>query len=166
MPVAPLGFRFQRFPLSGSRCASRHNLSLLPFHRAVLASARTDRCCTRLQGFEHPESPFATGRRYPVSVGRSSLSVFLFEVFPHAASASCFHEASSHGLVHGAGRSRPEGSELPSPCSLFRVSKNRRVACLFRELPTSVRFSSSSSTRVWWTFRTPCWRFSLALIVH
>lgn len=102
MLVTPLGFCFQRVPLFGSRSTSRWSLPLVPFLRVSSASARTDRLHTRLQGFAHPKNPFTAGRRYPVSAGRSSLSLFLFEVFPHAALVSCFHETSSHGLHHGA----------------------------------------------------------------
>jgi hypothetical protein len=35
MPVTPLGFRFQRFPLPGSGCASRRSLSFMPFPRGL-----------------------------------------------------------------------------------------------------------------------------------
>lgn len=102
MPVTSVGFCFQRFLLSGSSPASRRKLPLMPFHTVMSASAKTDLHHIRLQGFVHPESPFTVGRRYPVSAGRSSLSLHLFEVFPHTASVSCFHETSSHGLQHGA----------------------------------------------------------------
>jgi hypothetical protein len=61
---------FRGFPSPVAGCASRRDLPLMPFdidrfrHRPGRAEVRS-----QLQGFEHLESPFPMGRRYPVSVG-------------------------------------------------------------------------------------------------
>lgn len=60
-------FRGFSSPVAG--LAFRRGLPLLPFDidRSRHRPGRTE-LRSRLQGFEHPESPFPTGRRYPVSV--------------------------------------------------------------------------------------------------
>jgi hypothetical protein len=61
---------FRGFPSPVAGCASRRDQPLMPFdidrfrHRPGRAEVRS-----QLQGFEHLESPFPMGRRYPVSVG-------------------------------------------------------------------------------------------------
>jgi hypothetical protein len=82
MPVTPLGFHFQRFSLPSSGTASRRSLPFVPFRRPVRHRPGRRLLQPRLQGFAHPGSPFRTGRSYPVSAGRSSPSVHLFEGFP------------------------------------------------------------------------------------
>lgn len=71
MLVTLLGLHLQRVPLSGSR----PDLSAAPALHAVVASGRTLTCANaaagvRLQGFEHPVSPFVAGgvTRYPRAV--------------------------------------------------------------------------------------------------
>jgi len=77
MRITPLGFHFQRFSLPGSR----RRLTTPPVPHAVSHNAyrrwRTNdaRGVPRLQGFEHPESPFRQARCYPRYAGRSSPSI-------------------------------------------------------------------------------------------
>lgn len=128
MLVTPLGFCFQRIPPPGSRHASR---------RAFPSCCSARRCqgtpCSQLQGFVHPEGPFAMGRCYPKSIGRASPSLSPLEGLPLRASASCHHEASSHGLQYDADRAviltnaNARHHDQPSPYLLCRVSKNPKV---------------------------------------
>jgi hypothetical protein len=98
-PVTPLGFRLQRFSLPGSGL----RLSAGPSLRAVLkrlglASARTALYPAPTSRVHASRESVPSGRSYPVPGGRSSPGFHLSEVYPNAALASCFHEASSHGL--------------------------------------------------------------------
>jgi hypothetical protein len=69
MPVTPLGFSLSEVcPSPVASRASRRRLPLMPFHiDSAPSSARTTVSSeSRLQGFEHPQSPFPTGRCYPI----------------------------------------------------------------------------------------------------
>jgi hypothetical protein len=91
----------------------------------------------QLQGFAQSESPFRRTRCYPTNAGRSSRGLDLSEVFTPLVSTPCFHEASSLGLSRPAVRQaahRDVGSA--------EFQRTRGLACLFRELPTSMRFPS------------------------
>jgi hypothetical protein len=99
MPVTPLGFRLQRFSLPGSgRSPFGETCPPCRCLRLGSASARTAPLPTPTPRVCASEESVPSGRSYPVPGGRSSLDVYLFEVYPNAALASCFHEASSHGL--------------------------------------------------------------------
>jgi len=69
IPVTPLGFSFQRFPLFGSQS--------LPFG-TILSLMLFPYCSEeqqpQLQGLMHPKSPFCVGQCYPTSPNRASLS--------------------------------------------------------------------------------------------
>jgi hypothetical protein len=73
------------------------------------------------------------GRCYPKSIGRASPSLSPLEGLPLRASASCHHEASSHGLQYDADRAviltnaNARHHDQPSPYLLCRVSKNPKV---------------------------------------
>jgi hypothetical protein len=75
MPVTPLGFHFQRVPPPGSRHASRRACP-------SCCSPRRRSAEPQLQGLMHPVGPFALGRCYPGSNGRSSPSLYPPEGFP------------------------------------------------------------------------------------
>jgi hypothetical protein len=92
IPVTPLGFRFRRVPLPGSR----RRLSASPVLHAVSETTRKVgqdvSLVVRLRGFEHPESPFTAGRCYPVVAGRSSHSGLPLRGFSPVALTLCLPE--------------------------------------------------------------------------
>jgi hypothetical protein len=136
MPVTPLGFRFRRFPLLDNR----QQLSLPPVLHAVSETTtkvgQDSLFAIRLRGCKQPRSPFTSGRSYPVTEGRSSHSVHLYEVSP-VIWALCFQKASSHGLSHSADHLLPDRHRHVCSSEFQRTTE---LAVLFREPPPSVRF--------------------------
>jgi hypothetical protein len=111
MSETPLGFDFQRVSPPGSWSRLR-SLPLLSFLPQQLAPAGHDRSQSAVSALHQAATPrvCASGRSvprrvrcYPRPGGRSSPSLYPSEASPRN-SAPCFHEASSHGLRHVAGR--------------------------------------------------------------
>jgi hypothetical protein len=99
MPVTPLRFRLQRFPLPGSGRASRRGLPFVPFiavdptHCQVALGATSGCKDLRIRGVRSSRDGVIRGPR-----AAPLMALRLFEAFSPSVSASCFHEASSHGL--------------------------------------------------------------------
>jgi hypothetical protein len=123
MRITPLGFRFQRFSLPGSRSVLTEPLPLMLLpaknsHRRTDANVKAP----QLQGFEHPESPYRQARCYPKNADRSSPSLTplrgihpsgLDPMFPRDLLSWAF---SSHRTAN-----------RPFRRWLCRVSKNQRI---------------------------------------
>jgi hypothetical protein len=139
MPVAPLGFHFQRLSLSGSGPPSLDGTS--PSCRSNgqrVSSARTNPTNPGFKGVRTRKV-----RTWQAGVTRLLLvdplvAFYLFEVSPYGL-GSVFPRS----LLSWAFDVAP-GASTQCYVSLSRVSKNRRVASLLREMPPSVRFASSS----------------------
>jgi hypothetical protein len=115
----------------------------------LFLSATPGVCRAAASRIDAPGRSVHDGRCYPVTIGRSSRSFCPLEGFTPRTSASCFHEASSHGLQYDSNysgqagqnaRTRSVPHDQPSSYLLCRVSKNRGSAGLFRELPPSSGF--------------------------
>jgi len=123
MPVTPLGFDLQRFSLPGSG----PRLSTKPVLLAVLGD-RNPRppgvrfIGLRLRGFAHPESPFRTGRCYPVTAGRSSPGLHPLRGVPPRGLGLCRHRPPLMGFDTAL-----DDRNRPSLCLLSRVSKNHEI---------------------------------------
>lgn len=104
--VTPVGFGFQRFSLPGSEERLTTTLPLVPFlARRVEPANRIH--CQRRRGSRDSRIREVRIDRLSVTRGVPTdplLALPLFEVFTPPALVSCFHEASSHGLLRLAGR--------------------------------------------------------------
>jgi hypothetical protein len=132
---------FQRFSLSGS---GEYLATSLPFMLFLTATFRAGKPTRRprrrsSKGLRNRRVRFdkhGVTRRMPTD---PLLALPLFEVFTSLASTPCFHGISSHGLLRLAER-RTAHRDV---CSA-EFQRTRKLACLFREPPTSMRFSSST----------------------
>ena len=106
MRVTPLSFRFQRFSLSGSRLrlTTRPALHAVS-HNAFDAGEPTTHA--KYRGSKDSSTQKVRSNKSGVTRGMLAdplLVLPLSEVFTPLALASCFHDASSHGLLHLAER--------------------------------------------------------------
>jgi hypothetical protein len=123
--IRPWGCGFQRFPSSSSRHGFRRALPHLPL-------VVTNRL--RVLGLLHLEDPFTTYPCYGVASADPLLALCPFEEFSPRVLAWQFGQASSPGLSHNAGK-----SNVVAALQSFKEPEDRRA--LFRELPSSLRFS-------------------------
>jgi len=138
MRITPLSFHFQRFSLPGSRL----RLTTLPFLHAVSHSAVINgepKNLAKCRGSKDLSIQKVRFDKPGVTRGMPTdplLASPLSEVLTPLALASCFHDASSHGLSHFAGRQAAHRNV----CSA-EFQRTRSLVCLFREQPTSLRFA-------------------------
>jgi hypothetical protein len=105
MPITPLGFSLQRFSPSGSRHVSRRALSSMLFLRCASAPTRGRHFATSAAAPRIDASGGSVSSHASVSLAmgdRSSPGSLPLRGISPRLSASCFHAASSHGLLHSA----------------------------------------------------------------
>jgi hypothetical protein len=142
MRETPLGFLLTEvFPLR-SRGEPHSLLSLhavshrdFPHRQAGLASTTP-----QLQGFALSENPFRQTRCYPTDADRSSPSLVPLRGFHPSGLDPVLPRTLLSWALRLAGR---QAAHLDAGSAEFQ--RTRRLACLFRELPTSLRFPSSTA---------------------